>query len=49
MKYTQSVGEKSTVKLTIDFSEEEWKDAVSKAYVKTVSSTPLTMPTKRRV
>ncbi|MDE6585249.1 MAG: trigger factor, partial [Clostridia bacterium] len=35
MKYTQSVGEKSTVKLTIDFSEEEWKDAVSKAYVKT--------------
>lgn len=35
MKYTQSVGEKSTVKLTIDFSEEEWKDAISQAYLKT--------------
>ncbi len=35
MKYTQSVGEKSTVKLTINFSEEEWQDAISKAYLKT--------------
>ena len=35
MKYTQSVGEKSTVKLTISFTEEEWKEAISKAYLKT--------------
>ncbi len=35
MKYTQSVGEKSTVKLTISFTQEEWKDAISKAYLKT--------------
>ncbi|MBD5583741.1 MAG: trigger factor [Clostridia bacterium] len=35
MKYTQSVAEKSAVKLTISFTEEEWKDAISKAYVKT--------------
>ncbi len=35
MKYTQSVGEKSTVKLTISFTEEEWQDAISKAYLKT--------------
>lgn len=35
MNYTQAVGEKSTVKLTIKFSEEEWQDAISKAYVKT--------------
>ena len=35
MKYTQSVGEKCTVKLTINFSEEEWQDAISKAYLKT--------------
>ncbi|MDE6666948.1 MAG: trigger factor [Clostridia bacterium] len=35
MKYTQSVGEKSTVKLSISFTEEEWQDAISKAYLKT--------------
>ena len=35
MKYTHQAGEKSTVKLTIDFSEEEWNDAISKAYLKT--------------
>ncbi len=35
MNYTQSVGEKSTVKLTINFTEEEWQDAISKAYLKT--------------
>ena len=35
MKYTQSVAEKSTVKLTISFTQEEWKDAISKAYIKT--------------
>lgn len=35
MKYTQSVGEKSTVKLTISFTEEEWQDAISQAYLKT--------------
>ncbi len=34
MKYTQAVGEKSTVKLTITFSEEEWQDALNKSYVK---------------
>lgn len=35
MNYTQATGEKSTVKLTITFTEEEWKDAISKAYLKT--------------
>lgn len=35
MKYTQSAGEKSTVKLTISFTEEEWQNAIAKAYVKT--------------
>ena len=35
MNYTQAVGEKSTVKLTISFTEEEWKDAIAKAYKKT--------------
>ena len=35
MNYTQSVGEKSTVKLTITFTAEEWKEAISKAYKKT--------------
>lgn len=35
MNYTQAVGEKSTVKLTISFSEEEWQDAISKAFLKT--------------
>lgn len=34
MKYTQAVGEKSTVKLTIEFTEEEWKDALNKSYLK---------------
>lgn len=35
MNYTQAVGEKSTVKLTITFTEEEWQDAINKAYAKT--------------
>lgn len=35
MNYTQSVGEKSTVKLTIKFSEEEWQDAINESYVRT--------------
>lgn len=35
MNYTQATGEKSTVKLTITFTEEEWKDAIGKAYLKT--------------
>ena len=35
MNYTQATGEKSTVKLTITFTEEEWKDAIAKAYQKT--------------
>ncbi len=34
MNYTHEVGEKSTVKLTITFTGEEWKDAISKAYLK---------------
>ena len=34
MKYTKSNGEKSTVKLIITFTEEEWQDATSKAYFK---------------
>jgi trigger factor len=37
MKYTQAAGEKSTVKLTLTFSEEEWQDAINKAYLKTRS------------
>lgn len=32
MKYTQAVGEKSMVKLTITFSEEEWQNALSASY-----------------
>lgn len=32
MNYTKAVGEKSTVKLTIKFSEEEWQGAISDAY-----------------
>lgn len=32
MKYTQSAGEKSTVNLTLTFTEEEWKDAIFRAY-----------------
>lgn len=35
MDYTKAVGEKSTIKLTISFTEEEWNDAISKAYLKT--------------
>lgn len=35
MNYTQATGEKSTVKLTITFTEEEWQNAIAKAYVKT--------------
>lgn len=35
MNYTQAVGEKSTVKLTITFTEEEWQNAIMQAYTKT--------------
>ena len=35
MEYTQSASEKSTVKLTITFSGEEWKQALNQAYTKT--------------
>ncbi len=35
MKYTHVAGEKSTVKLTITFSEEEWQDAVNESYKRT--------------
>ncbi|MCH5146702.1 MAG: trigger factor [Clostridiales bacterium] len=35
MNYTQATGEKSTVKLTITFTQEEWKNAIAKAYLKT--------------
>lgn len=35
MNYTQTTGEKSTVKLTITFTEEEWESAINKAYIKT--------------
>lgn len=34
MKYTKSVGEKSTVKLLITFTEQEWKDAINASYLK---------------
>lgn len=34
MKYTKSVGEKSTVKLLITFTEQEWQDAISASYLK---------------
>ncbi len=34
MEYTKEDGEKSTVKLTIKFSEEEWQEAVAAAYKK---------------
>lgn len=34
MNYTQVTGEKSTVNLTINFTENEWKDAIARAYVK---------------
>lgn len=32
MNYTKAVGEKSTVKLNIQFTEEEWQDAINQAY-----------------
>lgn len=35
MNYTQAAAEKSTVKLTITFTGEEWNGAIDKAYVKT--------------
>ena len=35
MKYTFEKAEKSTVKITITLSKEEWKDAISAAYEKT--------------
>ena len=34
MKYTKSVGEKSTVKLLITFTEQEWQDAINASYLK---------------
>ena len=34
MKYTKSNGEKSTVKLLITFTEQEWQEAITSAYVK---------------
>ena len=34
MKYTKSNGEKSTVKLLITFTEQEWQEAIMAAYVK---------------
>ena len=35
MKYTFEKGEKSTVKVTIDLTEKEWKEAIDVAYDKT--------------
>ncbi len=35
MKYTTKAAEKSTVKITIKFDGEEWKEAINKAYLKT--------------
>lgn len=35
MKYTTTPAEKSTVKISIDFDGEEWKNALNKAYLKT--------------
>lgn len=34
MKYTHAVGEKSTVKLSISFTEQEWQDAINASYLK---------------
>lgn len=34
MNYTQAPGEKSTVKLTINFTVEEWEKAINSAYLK---------------
>lgn len=35
MKYTKAAGEKSTVKVVFNFTEEEWAAATQKAYVRT--------------
>ena len=35
MKYTTKAAEKSTMKITMKFDADEWKDALNKAYVKT--------------
>ncbi|MGN1060545.1 MAG: trigger factor [Candidatus Coproplasma sp.] len=35
MEYTQAASEKSTVKLTLTFSGEEWKQALNEAYART--------------
>ena len=35
MNYKQAVGEKSTVKLTITFTEDEWQNAIMQAYTRT--------------
>ena len=35
MKYTTTAGEKSTVKITIDFSGEEWEGAIGEAFKRT--------------
>ncbi len=35
MNYTKSAGEKSTVNITFNFTQEEWNDATQKAYIKT--------------
>lgn len=35
MNYTYEASEKSTVKLVINFTGEEWKDAIDKAYLRT--------------
>ena len=35
MKYTTEAAEKSTVKITMEFDRNEWKDAINKAYLKT--------------
>ena len=35
MKYTTTAGEKSTVKITIDFSKEDWDGAIAEAFKRT--------------
>ena len=35
MNYTKSAGEKSSVKVTFNFTQEEWTEAIQKAYIKT--------------
>ena len=47
MKYTTTAGEKSTVKVTIDFSKEEWEGAISEAYKRTRGN--YTVPAFRKV